>query len=200
MSIKLKELTFSNMYSYGDKISLNLSKEKITQLSAPNGSGKSSIALILQEILFNKNIKGIKKGDILNKYSKSKNWSANLTFTIDNSEYEIDVKRSGAQTKVVLLKDEVDISEHKVLDTYKKLHDELGMTFEIFSQLTYQSSTDLLDFLKATDSNRKKFLINLFNFEKYIDLGEQIKKISGDLDKDLASKKGELKTVDDYLS
>lgn len=200
MSIKLKELTFSNMYSYGDKISLNLSKEKITQLSAPNGSGKSSIALILQEILFNKNIKGIKKGDILNKYSKSKNWSANLTFTIDNSEYEIDVKRSGAQTKVVLLKDKVDISEHKVLDTYKKLHDELGMTFEIFSQLTYQSSTDLLDFLKATDSNRKKFLINLFNFEKYIDLGEQIKKISGDLDKDLASKKGELKTVDDYLS
>lgn len=199
MSIKLKNLNFSNMYSYGENISIDLSNEKITQLSAPNGSGKSSIALILQEILFNKNIKGIKKGDILNKYVKSKSWDANLTFSIEKDNYYIEVKRSGAQTKVVLKKNELDISEHKVLDTYKKLHEDLGMSFEIFSQLTYQSSTDLLDFLKATDANRKKFLINLFNFEKYIDIGEKIKKISNDLDKELATKRGELNTVEDYL-
>lgn len=199
MSIKLKNLNFSNMYSYGENISIDLSNEKITQLSAPNGSGKSSIALILQEILFNKNIKGIKKGDILNKYVKSKSWDANLTFSIEKDNYYIEVKRSGAQTKVVLKKNELDISEHKVLDTYKKLHEDLGMSFEIFSQLTYQSSTDLLDFLKATDANRKKFLINLFNFEKYIDIGEKIKRISNDLDKELATKRGELNTVEDYL-
>ena len=199
MSIKLKKLNFSNMYSYGDSISLDLSKEKITQLSAPNGSGKSSIALILQEILFNKNIKGIKKGDILNKYVKSKSWNADLTFSIEENEYYIEVKRSGAQTKVVLKKNDIDISEHKVLDTYKKLHEDLGMGFEIFSQLTYQSSTDLLDFLKATDANRKKFLINLFNFERYIDTGEKIKKVANDLEKELATKRGEIKTVEDYL-
>ncbi len=199
MSIKLKKLNFSNMYSYGDSISLDLSKEKITQLSAPNGSGKSSIALILQEILFNKNIKGIKKGDILNKYVKSKSWNADLTFSIEENEYYIEVKRSGAQTKVALKKNDIDISEHKVLDTYKKLHEDLGMGFEIFSQLTYQSSTDLLDFLKATDANRKKFLINLFNFERYIDTGEKIKKVANDLEKELATKKGEIKTVEDYL-
>lgn len=199
MSIKLKKLNFSNMYSYGDSISLDLSKEKITQLSAPNGSGKSSIALILQEILFNKNIKGIKKGDILNKYVKSKSWNADLTFSIEENDYYIEVKRSGAQTKVALKRNDIDISEHKVLDTYKKLHEDLGMGFEIFSQLTYQSSTDLLDFLKATDANRKKFLINLFNFERYIDTGEKIKKVANDLEKELATKRGEIKTVEDYL-
>lgn len=199
MPIILKKLEFSNMYSYGKGISINLNKEKITQLSAPNGSGKSSIALILQEILFNKNIKGIKKGDILNKYSAEKSWEATLYFSVDEDSYELLVKRSGAQTKVALSQNGVDISEHKVLDTYKKLHDILGMTFEVFSQLTYQSSTDLLDFLKATDSNRKKFLINLFGFEKYLEIGDKIKLLSSEQDKQLVSLRGELKTVDSYL-
>ena len=46
---------------------MELHKNRITQLTAPNGSGKSSIAMIIQEILFNKNVKGIKKSDILNR-------------------------------------------------------------------------------------------------------------------------------------
>jgi len=188
------------MYSYGKGISIDLNKEKITQLSAPNGSGKSSIALILQEILFNKNIKGIKKGDILNKYSTEKNWEATLHFSVDEDDYVLDVKRFGAQTKVELFQNGFDISEHKVLDTYKKLHDILGMTFEVFSQLTYQSSTDLLDFLKATDANRKKFLINLFGFEKYLEIGDRIKLLGAEQDKELVSLRGELKTVENYLN
>ena len=40
---------------------MRLDNSRITQLTAPNGSGKSSIAMIIQEILFNKNVKGIKK-------------------------------------------------------------------------------------------------------------------------------------------
>lgn len=200
MSITLKNLKFSNMYSYGQNVEIALSKEKITQLSAPNGAGKSSIALILQEILYNKNIKSIKKGDILNKYVTDKDWWAKLSFSVGNNEYLIDVKRTPTQTKVVLLENDIDISEHKVLDTYKKLHEILGMQFDIFSQLTYQSSIDLLDFLKATDSNRKKFLINLFNFTKYLELGDTIKIESNRIDKELIAKRGELKSVQEYIN
>ena len=168
MSIILKELNFSNMFSYGENNKITFNNNRITQLTAPNGSGKSSIALILQEVLFNKNIKGIKKGDILNRYSKVKNWDANLTFTANEKDYQVEVKRTGAATKVKFLAGNEDLTEHKVLDTYKKIQEVVGLDFEVFSQLTYQSSTDLLEFLKATDTNRKKFLINLFNLEKYI--------------------------------
>ena len=162
-NIKLKTLTFSNLFSYGSNNTINFSDNKITQLTAPNGSGKTSIAMILQETLFNKNIKSIKKNDLLNRWSKSKSWSSSLDFDIDNVNYTITVKRTGASTKIELKEGGVDISDHKVLDTYKKIQNILGLDFEIFSQLTYQSSTDLLDFLKATDTNRKKFLINLFS-------------------------------------
>ena len=86
-----------------------------------------------------------------------------------------------------------------MLDTYKKIQNILGLDFEIFSQLTYQSSTDLLDFLKATDTNRKKFLINLFNLEKYVNIGETIKVKYNSADKDVARIQGELKSIEDFL-
>lgn len=199
-TVILKNLSFSNMFSYGKDNELNVKNSKITQLTAPNGSGKSSIAMIIQEILFNKNVKGIKKTDILNRWSKDKQWSGSLQFSVFPHEYEVIVSRTGAQTKVKLLENGVDISDHKVLDTYKKIQEIVGLDFEVFSQLTYQSSTDLLEFLKATDSNRKKFLINLFNLHKYIEIGEKIKAKSSEVDKELLKAQGELKSIEDFLS
>ena len=198
--ITLKELKFSNMFSYGKDNIINLDKARISQLTAPNGSGKSSIAMIIQETLFNKNIKGIKKADILNRWSKEKNWNSELTFAADDKDYVVSVTRTGAQTKVKLLENGKDVSDHKVLDTYKMLSEILGLDFEVFSQLTYQSSTDLLEFLRATDANRKKFLINLFNLEKYIAVGERIKVRSSEVDKEMIKLEGELKTIEDFLS
>ena len=69
-----------------------------------------------------------------------------------------------------------------------------------FLNLPYQSSTDLLEFLRATDANRKKFLINLFNLEKYIAVGEKIKARSSEVDKELVGLQGELKTIEDFMS
>jgi DNA repair exonuclease SbcCD ATPase subunit len=199
-NIKLKNLQFSNMFSYGLDNKLELDQSKITQLTAPNGSGKSSIAMIIQEILFNKNVKGIKKTDILNRWVKGKQWSGTLDLTVDNKEYTIGVVRSGAQTKVKLIEDGVDISDHKVLDTYKKIQEIIGLDFEVFSQLTYQSSTDLLEFLKATDTNRKKFLINLFNLQKYIEIGDKIKAKATQVDRETVKLQGELKSIEDFLN
>ena len=199
-SIKLKKLSFSNLFSYGENNVIHFDKTRMTQLTAPNGSGKSSIALILQETLFNKNIKGIKKNDLLNRWSKSKTWESELEFSVNASEYVISVKRTGATTKVLLLENGIDISDHKVLDTYKKIQNILGVDFEIFSQLTYQSSIDLLDFLKATDTNRKKFLINLFNLEKYVNIGDTIKIKFNSIDREAAKTSGEMKSINDFLN
>ena len=199
-NIILKDLSFSNMFSYGNANKMNLRNNKITQLTAPNGSGKSSIAMIIQEILFNKNVKGIKKSDILNRWVKEKQWNGSLDFSVDKDEYTVSVQRTGASTKVKLFKNGVDVSDHKVLDTYKKIQEIVGLDFEVFSQLTYQSSTDLLEFLKATDANRKKFLINLFNLEKYIEIGDKIKTKATTVDRELVKLQGELKSIQDFLS
>ena len=188
------------MFSYQEQENIiNFNKNKITQLTAPNGSGKSSIALILQEVLFNKNIKNIKKADIINRWSNVKKWWAELNFTIDKTEYVIKVERIGAKSSIKFISNNVDLTEHKVLDTYKNIQELIGLDFNIFSQLTYQSSTDLLEFLKATDTNRKKFLINLFNLEKYIKIGEVLKLKLGDLLKEKVLLSAELNTIKSFL-
>lgn len=188
------------MFSYGANNSIDLDNIPITQLLASNGSGKSSLAIIIQELLYNKNIKGLKKSDILNRYNKAKTWEGSITFSVDGIDYEVQSKRNGASTHVTLLKEGKDISEHKVLDTYKKIADIIGRDFETFSQLTYQSSTDSLEFLKATDANRKKFLVNLFNFSRYLEIGEELKTINSAKEKELSIKQGELKTVVDFIT
>lgn len=198
-NVILKELTFSNMFSYGENNVVVLDNKGISQLTGINGNGKSSIALVIQEILYNKNFKGIKKGDILNRLVEDKTWTGNLTFLANEKNYEVQVTRTGAVSKVKLLEEGRDISEHKVLDTYKKISEIIGFSFEVFSQLTYQSSKDLLDFLKATDVNRKNFLIKLFNLEKYIEIGEKVKVISAEANKELIVLQTELKSIEDFL-
>ena len=198
--IVLNNLKFSNMFSYQEQENIiNFNNNKITQLTAPNGSGKSSIAFILQEVLFNKNIKNVKKADIINRWSNVKTWWAELDFTVDNKDYNIKVERTGSKSSVKFISDNTNLTEHKVLDTYKTIQELIGLDFNIFSQLTYQSSTDLLEFLKATDTNRKKFLINLFNLEKYIKIGEVLKVELSYFLKSRVLLSGELNTIKSFL-
>lgn len=199
MSIRFKTLEWSNMFSYGPGNQLDLTRSKIAQLTGLNGHGKTSISLILQELLYSKNIKGIKKSDILHRYSGSKTWKGRVVFEVNKNEYDLRVERTGESSKVKLLKDGEDISEHKIPDTYKKLQQLLGMSFEVFSQLVYQSSTDLLDFIKATDTNRKRFLINLFGLDEYLTIGEQVKLRTTETEAFMSALVGELNGVKRFL-
>ena len=53
--IIFEKLEWSNMFSYGANNGINFTSEPITQLIGLNGHGKSSVPLILEEVLFNKN-------------------------------------------------------------------------------------------------------------------------------------------------
>ena len=66
--ITLKKLKWSNCFSYGPDNELQLDDNTVTQIIGTNGMGKSSIPLIIEEALYNKNSKGIKKADIPNRY------------------------------------------------------------------------------------------------------------------------------------
>ena len=66
--ITLKQLSWDNCFSYGPNNNLRLDTDTVTQIIGTNGMGKSSIPLIIEEALYNKNSKGIKKADIPNRY------------------------------------------------------------------------------------------------------------------------------------
>lgn len=196
-----EQLEWGNMFGYGDNNVLQLNKSPIAQFVAPNGTGKTSIALIIQELFWASNVKKIKKGDLLNRDIPADRLWANITFTdTDTStKYKIEITRKGLKGTCTLIENGIDISEHKVTDTYKKIQSILKMDFSVGSQLTYQSSHDLLEFINATDTNRKKFLINLFNLERYINIGDVLKIKLSSSEKEVINLEGELRGVTNFL-
>ena len=196
--ITLKTLRWSNAFSYGKDNVVNFIDSPLTQLVGKNGHGKSSVALILEEVLFNKNSKGIKKADILNRYVKDKNYSIELDFDKDNTEYQIKTTR-GITQGVKLYKFENDISAHTATATYKMIEDILGFDHKTFAQIVYQSSASSLEFLTAPDTARKKFLIELLSLSRYTKAQEVFKEVAGSLSKELAVVDAQVKTVISWL-
>lgn len=163
--LTMEEVSWGGCFSYGDNNHLKLNSDNITQLLGENGAGKSSIALIIQEAFFNKNSKGIKKADIPNREGDGSYW-IKLPFSFNNKQYVISIVRKGT-LKVKLTENGEDISSHTATDTFKTIESLIGMDFKTFVPLIYQSTTEGLSFLTATDTNRKKFLIDLFGLDEY---------------------------------
>ena len=195
--ITLKRLKWNNCFSYGDNNELDLDSNNVTQIIGKNGMGKSSIPLIIEEVLYNKNSKGIKKADIPNRYINN-GYDIHLTFTKEDTLYEVIVIRK-ASIKVRLLKDGEDISSHTATNTYKTLQDILGIDFKTFSQLVYQNTNSSLQFLTATDTNRKKFLIDLLHLEEYVVMFEVFKEASRQANAKIAEINAAIATIEKWL-
>ena len=196
--ITLKTLKWDNLFSYGKGNVIEFDKYPIIQLIGKNGHGKSSIALVLEECLFNKNSKGIKKADILNRYVKDKSYSIELSFDKDGDEYVIKTTRGSTQT-VSLYKNGENISSHTATSTFKQIEDIFGIDQKAFSQLVYQSSSASLEFLTATDTNRKKFLIDLLNLTRYVEAFEVFKTLAKEIGDEVVSIESSIKTTKSWL-
>ncbi len=195
--ITLKKLKWNNCFSYGEDNILDLNDSTVTQLVGTNGAGKSSIPLILEEVLFNKNSKGIKKADIANRIF-NKGYDISLEFNVNGDEYKIEVSRR-ASIKCKLFKNGEDISSHTATNTYKTVEEVLGLDFKTFTQIVYQNTNTSLQFLTATDTNRKKFLIDLLQLEKYVDYFEIFKEKSRVLSGEVSHIQGKLDTIIKWL-
>ena len=196
--ITLRKLTWDNCFSYGEGNELRLDDATLTQLVGTNGVGKSSIPLILEEVLFNKNSKNVKKADIANRYV-NKGYDITLDFSVDADNYTISVTRRG-NIKCKLTKNGEDISSHTAINTYKTLGEILGIDFKTFTQLVYQNTNTSLQFLTATDTNRKKFLIDLLKLDGYVELFEMFKEAVKNTTSELSSLEGKISTVQKWLS
>ena len=196
--ITLKQLQWNNCFSYGSNNELLLDENTVTQIIGTNGTGKSSIPLIIEEALYNKNSKGIKKADIPNRY-QGDGYNIKLTFTKDTDSYTVSIDRK-TTVKVKLEKNGEDISSHTATNTYKTIQEIIGVDFKTFSQLVYQSTNASLQFLTATDTNRKKFLIDLLHLEGYVELFDVFKEESRKLTVEISGAQAAVDTVEKWLS
>jgi DNA repair exonuclease SbcCD ATPase subunit len=195
--IILQKLKWDNCFSYGTGNEIDLAASTLTQLVGTNGVGKSSVPLILEEVMFNKNSKNVKKADIANRYV-NKGYNISLDFMVDGDEYNISVMRR-ATLKCKLTKNGKDISSHTASNTYKTLGETLGIDFKTFTQLVYQNTNASLQFLTATDTNRKKFLIDLLKLDEYVAFFETFKNAVRDLSQQIIAYEAKTDTIVNWL-
>lgn len=196
--ILLKKLAWDNCFSYGEGNTLDLDEHTVTQIVGTNGTGKSSIPLILEEVLFNKNSKGVKKADIPNRFVNG-GYRIALEWEQDGDTYNIEVLRKGG-IKVKLYKNGSDISSHTASGTYKTVQDLIGLDYKTFSQLVYQSAQSSLQFLTATDTTRKKFLIDLLHLEEYTKLFDTFKNVAKGVNTEVTSLSSKINTIEKWLA
>ena len=195
--ITLRRLQWDNCFSYGQDNDLILNDTAVTQIIGTNGMGKSSIPLIIEEALYNKNSKGIKKADIPNRYIND-GYKIVLTFSKDEDIYSVNINRK-TTIKVKLEKNGEDISSHTATNTYKTIQDIIGVDFKTFSQLVYQNTNASLQFLTATDTNRKKFLIDLLHLENYVELFDIFKEASRLVSSEITGIQAKIDTIEKWL-
>ena len=195
--ITLKRLQWNNCFSYGSNNELLLDDNTVTQIIGTNGTGKSSIPLIIEEALYNKNSKGIKKADIPNRYV-GKGYNITLAFTKDEDIYIVSIDRKNS-IKVKLEKNGADISSHTSTNTYKTIQEIIGVDFKTFSQLVYQNTNKSLQFLTATDTNRKKFLIDLLHLENYVELFDIFKEEARIITLEINGIQSKIATIEKWL-
>jgi len=193
----IKDLEWGNCFSYGKSNKLSLNENTITQLIGDNGSGKSSIALIVQEIFYNKNSKNIKKAAIPNRNVSDPYWMK-TTFSYNNREYVISLERKST-LKIKIIEDGLDISSHTATDSFKTIEKLLGIDFKVFVQLIYQSTTEGLSFLTATDTNRKKFLIDLFRLNEYETYHALFKELTSETSATINKLTGTIDTISNWI-
>lgn len=198
--ITFKQLRWGNAFSYGLDNIIQLDNSPLTQIVGKNGHGKSSIALVIEEVLYNQNSKKIKKADVLNRYTKDKNYTIELDFDKDGVAYEVKTSRTATASTVKLLREGTDISSHTATGTYKTIEQVLGYDHKTFSQIVYQSSVSSLEFLTATDTARKKFLIELLNLGVYTRAADVFKTLATDASKLVDTTQAKITTVRSWLT
>ena len=196
-TVVLQSIAWDKCFSYGTDNFIDLSSESLTQIIAPNGYGKSSIPLIMEEGLYNKNSKGVKKSDIPNRLLDN-SYAILFRFLVDNDQYVVSTERASG-IKIKLFKNEEDISSHTATNTFKQIEELIGIDFKTFQQLVYQSTNSSLQFLTATDTNRKKFLIDLFDLSEYTKLFEVFKEAAKHLSMEVNSLESSIETINKWV-
>ena len=197
-TVVLQSIEWDNCFSFGKSNFIDLSSEPLTQIIAPNGYGKSSIPLIMEEVLYNKNSKGVKKSDIPNRLLDG-SYAVKLKFSVDSDSYLVSTERS-TNIKVRLFKNDEDISSHTATNTFKQIEELIGIDFKTFQQLVYQSTNSSLAFLTATDTARKKFLIDLFDLSEYTRLFEIFKEAAKNLGTETSTLEGKIATINKWMA
>lgn len=149
---------------------------KTSDNDSSNGSGKTSVMYVALFALFGELPDGSKGDDVI-KLDKGKNCLAQVTFK--HLKHTFTVKRyrkdSEYKNKIILLKDDKDITLSTNKETGNKITELLGFGYDTFMNTIMFSPEKVDSFVSSTDKQRKTMLEELTNTNIYKQAEKMVK-------------------------
>lgn len=162
----------------------------IHSIEGINGSAKTSIFMTLMQGFFNRNAKGARIEEVNNTITGLP-YEIEIHFSKDGeSEYVvINSRKSGT---IEIYKDGKPKHVKRIPDNLKIIESILGVDYNMFQDLIYQSPKSSINLLeKDSDSSRKAFLNNILALD---DIDSSLEKFKA-RDKELSGKNGQIELL-----
>lgn len=159
----VKKVRFKNFRSYGNSFTeIDLTRSNSTVITAPNGSGKSSILMAIEFALFGRVSNGINKNDLVNSINKN-----HCVVEVECSCHGKDILvRRGIKPNLIEFHiDGVLVDQDASSRDYQSKFEEevLGFNISSFRQVVSISGGSYTPFLLLSAGNRRKIVEELLN-------------------------------------
>lgn len=188
--IIFKKLRLKNFRSFGNQWSeVQLNRNHLTLISAPNGSGKSTILMAIEWCLFGKT-GNLSKREIVNNINQGE-CEVELLLGNSNTNTEIKVRRGINPNFLEVFKDGVMVDQNANVKDYQEVVDQLtGLNRNIFHRIISINGSSYVPFLSLNQSARRAMVedileitdlrsMNIKNNEKLGELENQISTMQG---------------------
>lgn len=159
----VKKVRFKNFRSYGNSFTeVDLLRSTSTVITAPNGSGKSSVLMAIEFGLFGKVSNGINKNDLVNTINKR---DCVVEVECETNGREILIRRGIKPAIFEIFIDGVMVDQDAATRDYQSKFEEeiLGFNIASFRQVVSISGGSYTPFLLLSAGNRRKIVEELLN-------------------------------------
>lgn len=191
--IKFESIYYTNFLSVGDNgITISLDRSPSTLITAPNGSGKSTITDAITFGLFGKSYRGIPKGNMVNTINK-KGCVVKVKFSSGADHYE--VIRGIKPTVFEIHKNGKLVDQDAAARDYQGHLENniLGFSYKAFCQTCLLGTASYVPFMQLGAGHRREVIETLFGINIFSTMNTILKtKVSdwksriADLDSDIA--------------
>lgn len=159
----VKKIRFKNFRSYGNQFTeIDLLRSNSTVITAPNGSGKSTILMAIEFGLFGKVSNGINKNDLINNINKK---DLVVEIECETKNKEILIRRGMKPGLFEIFIDGKMVDQEASSRDYQTYFEEevLGFSINSFRQVVFVSGSSYTPFLLLSAGARRKIVEELLN-------------------------------------
>ena len=163
--IRFKKLRYKNFLSQGDQfVEVLLDQDDTTIITGTNGAGKTTFVDALMYGLFNKPLRDVKLGQLINTINKKKS-VAEVEFLVNGSEYKIIRGQKPAIFEIYKDGDLVN-QDASARDLQNKLETEILRTnYRTFTQVVILASMKFKNFMDLTPPERRVVVEQMLDIE-----------------------------------